>query len=176
MFRRGVIYAESEGESSVTTKTSKHMIEIAQFIASTLDDDEFLRATKLKETDLADSLLDNSHWLYGVVCDCQEKPFKLDWARERDADYAAITLEEIRSLAAQFLIPSNALRIDVMPEGTGGGALQEEEIDDGTGVRRLLPSHRARGLETKDVKRKQGRKERMKAEHRRARKAAAALM
>ena len=41
VFRRGVIYAESEGESSVTTKTSKHMIEIAQFIASTLDDDEF---------------------------------------------------------------------------------------------------------------------------------------
>ena len=130
---------------------------------------------KLKETDIADSLLDNSHWLYRVVWDCQEKPFKLDWARERDADYAVITLEEIRSLAAQYLIPSNALRIDVMPEGTGGGS-EGEEIDDGIGVRRLLPSHRATGLEAKGVKRKRGREERMKAEHRRAREAAAALV
>ena len=175
VFHRGVIYAESEGESSVTKKTSEHIIEIAQFIASTLDDDEFLRAMKLKETDLADSLLDNSHWLYRVVWDCHEKPFKLDWARERDADYASITLEEIRSLAAQYLIPSNALRIDVMPEGAADNGTEGEGMDDGTGVRRLLPSHRATGLGAEDVKRKQGRKERMKAKHRRAREVAAVL-
>jgi hypothetical protein len=148
------------------------MIEIAQFIASTLSDDEVLRAMKLKETDLADSLLDNSHWLYRVVWQCQEKPYVLDWARERDADFASITLEEIRSLAAQFLVPSNALRIDVMPEGGAGG----EESGGNEGARRLLPRHRARGgLEAKNAKRN-GRKEQMKAKHRREREAAGALM
>jgi len=173
VFRRGIIYSESEGESSVTKKTSKHMIEIAQFIASTLSDDEVLRAMKLKETDLADSLLDNSHWLYRVVWQCQEKPYVLDWARERDADFASITLEEIRSLAAQFLVPSNALRIDVMPEGGAGGG---EESRGNEGARRLLPRHRARrGLAAKNAKRN-GRKERMKAKHRQEREAAGALM
>uniref|UniRef100_A0A7S0FNT2 Peptidase M16 N-terminal domain-containing protein n=1 Tax=Minutocellus polymorphus TaxID=265543 RepID=A0A7S0FNT2_9STRA len=177
VWRRGVIYSESEGESSVTKKTSKHMIEIAQFIASTLSDDEFVRAMKLKETNLADSLLDNSYWLYNVMWDSHQNPHKLDWARERDADYASISLEEIRSLAAQFLVQSNALRIDVMPEGTGGEETGEAETGDGDadGTRRLLPRHRRRQLDTNDTKQRGG-TAKMKAKLHKGRKANFALL
>ena len=171
VFRRGVLYCESEVESGVTKKTSKHMIEIAQFIASTLSDDEFLRATKLKETDIADSLLDNSYWLYSVIWDCQQNPHKLDWAREMETDYASITLEEIRSLAAQFLVPSNALRIDVVPEGTS-----DEETGEIDGSRRLLPRHRGTGLSTNSGMKRRGGKAKMKAKLQERRKVASMRM
>jgi len=45
----------------------------------------------------------------------QQQPYRLDWARERDADYAAINLAEINALAKQYLGKDNTLRFEIIP-------------------------------------------------------------
>ena len=45
----------------------------------------------------------------------QEQPYRLAWASNRDADYAAITVDELNSLAKKYLGSDNAIRIEIVP-------------------------------------------------------------
>jgi hypothetical protein len=58
---------------------------------------------------------DNSHWLNTVLSQSQAKPYTLEWARQRDADYASITLDAINTLAKQTLTKDSA-RITLSPK------------------------------------------------------------
>jgi predicted Zn-dependent peptidase len=46
----------------------------------------------------------------------QSDPKRLDLARNRDADYRSITLEEINALAKKYLPRDNALEVKILPK------------------------------------------------------------
>jgi predicted Zn-dependent peptidase len=46
----------------------------------------------------------------------QSDPKRLDLARNRDADYRSITLEEINALAKKYLSRDNALEVKILPK------------------------------------------------------------
>ncbi len=46
----------------------------------------------------------------------QEQPYRVDWARNRDADYANIKLDEINALAKQYLGQDNTIRFEIIPQ------------------------------------------------------------
>jgi len=125
-FNQGYIWAESEGTPQVKAKNSQLIIDIAQNMSVSMTEDEFIRAKKPLQTDHEESRRDNYYWLYNVMWESQQKPWKLDWSRERDADYDSITLEELRVLAAEYLVPSNAVRIDVLPVAKDAGVQEDE--------------------------------------------------
>jgi predicted Zn-dependent peptidase len=58
---------------------------------------------------------ENSHWLGTILSQSQAKPYTLEWARERDEDYASITLEEVNALAKRYL-SGDAARITLSPQ------------------------------------------------------------
>ena len=135
-FNHGYIWAESEGTPEVTAKNSQLIIDIAQNMSASMTEDEFIRAKKPLQTDHEESRRSNKYWLYNVMWESQQKPWRLDWSREREADYDSITLEELRILAAEYLLPSNAVRIDVLPVAKDGGA--EEDEDSARDLRQMI--------------------------------------
>lgn len=78
--------------------------------------DELDRALKPILSNLEKTLRDNGYWLNTVMAQSQSEPYRLDWARERDADYASITLEEINALAKKHLAKANAAQMAILPE------------------------------------------------------------
>ncbi len=77
--------------------------------------DELDRALKPVLSSLDKSLRDNSYWLNTVMSQSQLDPTKLDLARNREADYRAISLTEINALAKKYLAASNALLAGIKP-------------------------------------------------------------
>jgi zinc protease len=75
--------------------------------------DELDRSLKPALKTLEKSRRDNSYWLGTVLSRCQEKPETLDYARQRDADYSSITIEEINNLAKQYLTIESAATITI---------------------------------------------------------------
>jgi zinc protease len=78
--------------------------------------DEFDRALKPTLGILEKSLRDNGYWLNTVMSQSQADPKRLDLARNRDADYRSITLEEINALAKKYLPRDNALEVKILPK------------------------------------------------------------
>jgi len=62
------------------------------------------------------SLRDNQHWLRTVLGRSQAEPERLELARDRDADYRSITLDELNTLAAKYLGGGNAISITIRPQ------------------------------------------------------------
>lgn len=128
-FHHGYIWAESDHpEPDNTGKNSILIVDIAESLSASMTEDEFIRAKKPLQSDLEESLRNNRYWLFNVMWESQQKPWKLDWSRERDADFDSITLDELKILAAQYLVPSNAVRIEVLPVTEDVG----DEEDDGS--------------------------------------------
>ena len=78
--------------------------------------DELDRALKPTLSVLKQSLRDNKYWLNTALSQCQLDPKRLDLVRERDADYASITVKEINALAKKYLTAENALLIGIKPK------------------------------------------------------------
>jgi len=78
--------------------------------------DELERAKKPVLTALRESARTNAYWLGAVLGSAQEYPQRLDWCRSRYSDNEAITVAELNELAKQYLSPSQAFRIVVVPE------------------------------------------------------------
>jgi zinc protease len=81
--------------------------------------DELERAKKPILTSLRESARTNPYWLNNVIGSCQEFPQRLDWCRTRYSDFEGISKGEIDALAAQYLDPTRAFRIIVLPETKG---------------------------------------------------------
>jgi len=77
--------------------------------------DELERGRKPILTSLRESARTNPYWLGAVVGECQEYPQRLDWCRTRYRDFEGITKAEIDALAAQYLAPARAFRVNVLP-------------------------------------------------------------
>jgi zinc protease len=80
--------------------------------------DELERALKPTLKTLEKSRRDNAYWLGTVLSRCQEKPQILEYARQRDADYSSITVDEINALAKQYLIHDNTATITIQASST----------------------------------------------------------
>jgi predicted Zn-dependent peptidase len=78
--------------------------------------DELDRALKPALGILDKSLRDNNYWLSTVMSQSQADPMRLDLARNREADYRSITLEEINALAKKYLPRDNALEVKILPK------------------------------------------------------------
>ena len=78
--------------------------------------DELERAKKPVLTALRESARTNQYWLGAVVGRCQEFPQRLDWARTRETDVAAITKAELDALARAYLSPAKAFQVIVRPK------------------------------------------------------------
>ena len=93
-----------------------HMQAIIQSIRTDgISEDEFTRSIEPVKTQLALSLRQNGYWLGTVLAEASSKPYKLDWARQRDTDYASITAAELEALAKQYLQPAAAAVIELVP-------------------------------------------------------------
>jgi zinc protease len=53
----------------------------------------------------------NQYWLGSVLDRAAAQPFRVDWAATMEADYAAITADEISALARQYLDNDQALQV-----------------------------------------------------------------
>lgn len=77
--------------------------------------DEFERARQPYLSNITEHLRTNSYWGGTVLSDAQLRPKRLIAARDRTADNAAITREEIQALARKHLAPNRAFRFATLP-------------------------------------------------------------
>jgi len=113
----GYLRAMAQVKPEETQKYAKLMVDLADKLANEgLTKDELERAFKPIESNLKETKRDNGYWLNTVLSRCQAEPHRLDLARERDADYASISVEELNKLAAKYLKKSNSLIYEVIPE------------------------------------------------------------
>ncbi len=117
----GYVVAYSPGNPDQVDKVSKLMVEIAaELCEKGASQDELDRALQPRLSMLKKSLRNNGYWLGTVMGNSQRQPYRLDWARQRDADYAAITVDEINNLATRYLGRDNVFRFEIIPVDDNG--------------------------------------------------------
>ncbi|MCB1231094.1 MAG: insulinase family protein [Verrucomicrobiae bacterium] len=82
----------------------------------TISQDELDRAKKPQITQIEEFRRTNRYWLTSVLESSQEYPQRIEWARSFISDYEAITLDEVRALAKEFLGGYEGLGVIVKPE------------------------------------------------------------
>jgi zinc protease len=113
----GYLLAVSPGKPEQAERVGKLIIEIGHKLATNgATQDELDRAIAPRLSELKKSLRQNSYWLGTVMSQSQQQPYRLDWARTRDADYQAISIKEINSLAKQYLGNNNTFRFEIIPQ------------------------------------------------------------
>jgi len=112
----GLLQAVAKVKPEETKKYGELMIQLGDKMAQEgISQDELERALKPIQSNLKESLRSNGYWLGSVLAQSQEKPEKIEWAKNRDADYAAITVEELNELAQKYLRADNALLYEIVP-------------------------------------------------------------
>ena len=84
-----------------------------------MEEDELVRAREPIMTSIEQNLRSNGYWLNSVMRQSQAKPWKLEWARNMTKDFASITLDELQELAAAYLKPDDAIRMEIHPINVG---------------------------------------------------------
>ena len=112
----GFVLAYSPVKPSDIDKVSEVIIELGDTLAKEgATEDELKRALTPRIGILAKTLRQNSYWLSNVVAQAQTRPDKLDWSRGRDADYKSISLDEINTLAKNYLSRDRSLSVKIAP-------------------------------------------------------------
>ena len=118
VFDYGNLMAMSIGSPEDVDKVTGLIHEMGLALASKgVTQDELDRALTPILSNLEKTLRDNGYWLNTVMAQSQAEPYRLDWARERDADYESIKLAEINALAKKYLGKENAAQLVIVPEG-----------------------------------------------------------
>lgn len=113
---------------SVTAEVSPaHASQAAQIIAQEITDlrtkgvaaDVFTRIRQPYLRAREDDTRENSYWLYTVLSDAQQNPARLEAARNRSADNAAITREDVNALLKQYFASANVFLFSTYPSTTG---------------------------------------------------------
>lgn len=126
VFEIGSLSAMSLGKPEDAEKVAKIILEMgADLAAKGASPDELERALKPILSSLEKTLRDNGYWLNTVMAHSQSQPHRLAWARERDADYASVTIEEINALAKKYLGGKNAAKVTIIPEAPPEDAAPE---------------------------------------------------
>ena len=117
VFDYGNLMAMSIGAPEDVEKVTALIHEMGiELGAKGVTQDELDRALKPILSNLEKTLRNNGYWLNTVMAQCQSEPYRLDWARGRDADYASIKLAEINALAGKHLGRENAAQVTILPE------------------------------------------------------------
>jgi zinc protease len=112
----GFLQAMAQVKPEETKKYGELMIALADEMAREgVSADELERSLKPIQSSLAESLRSNSYWLSTVLAGSQEKPYQLDWARNRADDYASVTVEDLNVLAKEYLNQKNSLLYELVP-------------------------------------------------------------
>ena len=120
----GFVLAYSPVKPDNLDKVSEVIVELGDKLSKEgATEDELNRALTPRIGILAKTLRQNSYWLNNVVAQAQTRPDKLDWSRERDADYKSIGLEEINTLAGKYLGSERTLVIKIAPDAPEEGAV-----------------------------------------------------
>lgn len=106
-----------------TSESVPQLTEVSVNLAETLakegaSEDELERARKPLLADLEKTLRDNGYWLNNVLSGSHADPNRLELCRNRQADVESITIDELNKLAAEYLVPTNALQIVMLPEAS----------------------------------------------------------
>jgi zinc protease len=78
--------------------------------------DELKRAIDPILTSIKEMRQTNGYWLNSVMTDAGRHPEQFEWARTFEKDYAAVTVEDIASLAATYLTPARAAVVIIEPK------------------------------------------------------------
>jgi zinc protease len=117
VFNYGNLMAMSIGAPEDVEKVTGLIHEMGlELGAKGVTQDELDRALKPILSNLEKTLRNNGYWLNTVMAQSQAEPYRLDWARGRDNDYASIKLDEINDLAREHLGRENAAQIAILPE------------------------------------------------------------
>jgi zinc protease len=112
----GFIMGQSEAQPKDLDALLETMLSLADDLATKgATQDELDRALNPILGQLEETLRDNGYWLGTVMSRSQQDPARLDLARNRDADYRAITLAEVNALAAAHLGKKQALQVRIRP-------------------------------------------------------------
>jgi zinc protease len=87
----------------------------ADLFTNGVTEDELERAKLPVLTAVRESERTNAYWLNAVLGSAQEQPWRLEWARTRAADLAAVTKPELDALARAYLDPARALQFTILP-------------------------------------------------------------
>jgi zinc protease len=119
----GFFVAVAEGSPEEVDVFLDIMLAIASNVSNgDISQDEFDRAVLPLQNGVNATLRDNWYWLYSVMDGSQVYPDQLDWAREQVEFYEAITVDEINSMAIEYLSPDAALKLSIYPvNGTDTG-------------------------------------------------------
>lgn len=113
----GYIAAQSVGKPEDLDRLLETMRNLADDLSKNgATADELDRALKPILGMLDKSLRDNNYWLTTVMSQSQSDPKRLELARNRDADYRSITLEEINALAKKHLSRNKTLEVKIQPK------------------------------------------------------------
>ena len=78
--------------------------------------DQLERARKPLLTMLDTQRRNNIWWLKTIISEAQSSPQRLDWARTLTEDYKSITLDEVNTLAKQYLVADRSLVVRIIPD------------------------------------------------------------
>ncbi|MEM9282991.1 MAG: insulinase family protein [Verrucomicrobiota bacterium] len=85
-----------------------------------ITEDELERAKKPQVTQIEEMRRTNRYWMGSVLESSQEYPERLQWSRTFVDDYKQITLEEVNSLARQYMDSDSMVSIIVSPKRDEG--------------------------------------------------------
>lgn len=112
----GFFQAISPVKVDALKKVNQVILELAQELAEDgATQDELERVLKPNLNSIKETERKNDYWM-NVIGQSQSQPHRLDWSREREADYRSITLEEINAMAAKYLVKERALSAELKPK------------------------------------------------------------
>lgn len=85
-----------------------------------ISEDELRRALDPTLTQIKDLRQSNAYWINSVLVGSTRHPEQLAWARSVEADYAAISVAEINTLAKQYLDNRKVATIIIAPQDFAG--------------------------------------------------------
>jgi zinc protease len=114
-FNVGSFMAYSVVSPDDATFVGELLVEIAKdLFEEGVTEDELTRVIEPKYVALADTLRSNEYWLSSVMYASQEKPYHIDWYRQRDDFYDTVTVETINKVV-EYLDPEEALSVQLLP-------------------------------------------------------------
>ena len=113
----GTLFGMSPGSTEKAELVANRIVELGAALAEEgTNEDEFTRSIKPILTSLKEQTRNNSYWLSSVLSQCQQQPYRLDWARSMTSDFASIRIDDVNALAKEYLGKDKAVQVLVVTE------------------------------------------------------------
>jgi len=111
----GFVHAGSVTEKQYCDKVIALIEECANEMLEEITEDEFIRAKLPLIKQIEKSKRNNTYWANVVLALSQAYPERMDWASTMIDGYEGITIEDVKSVAAEILKNKEAYKIKVIP-------------------------------------------------------------